>query len=202
MGPLPSFSAPPLRTHMRMHKSEVPFCKFNLRADTNGAAKLRFPQMFANGTLTVEIRAGWDILAKISSCIYDWIYLGSCTPQSPIGSPTANTFKGRSQLSDLSADSIPNWISLCTHASPGLIPGSLIILNILCILAPPNTCRPRGVALVKTFFGKITSFMTWYCGKNTSNSDAYALQLQLTWTRVDCLIQPKRCSRDSAQHWC
>ena len=45
----------------------------------------------------------------------------------------ANTFKGRSQLSDLSADSIPNWISLCTHASPGLIPGSLIILNIILI---------------------------------------------------------------------
>ena len=106
---------------------------------------------------------------------HDWIYLGSCTPQTPIGSPTANTFWtapsfGSDDMftnffsdrliwtfdylfkprNNFSAYRNANSISLCAHASPSLIS---YYLNILCVLAPPNTCKPRGVALVKTFLG-------------------------------------------------
>ena len=107
--------------------------------------------------------------------------LGSCTPRAnsrymTIGSPTANTFWtapsfGSDDMftnffsdrliwtfdylfkprNNFSAYSNANSISLCTHASPSLI--SYHLTDNLCVLAPPNTCKPRGVALVKTFLG-------------------------------------------------
>ena len=89
--------------------------------------------------------------AKITACgrsryMTGYIYLGSCTPQTPIGSLTANTFWtvpsfGSDDMftnffsdrliwtfdylfkprNNFSAYRNANWISLCTHASPSLI---------------------------------------------------------------------------------
>ena len=67
------------------------------------------------------------------------------------------------------------------------------VSDVLSVLAPPNTCKSGGVALVKTFLGKsIHRYMTWYFGKNTSNSNwnSNAYALPLTWTRFDCLFEP------------